>query len=40
MAYTKPQIVAQNDEQGEFAASCSPSGGGYEWNCVNCHIKQ
>lgn len=39
MAYTKPQIIAQNASSGSYAAGCpaknrTQSGGGY--NCVEC----
>ena len=40
MGYVKPKIVAQNNAEGVFAASCPASGSGYEWNCMSCHVRQ
>jgi hypothetical protein len=39
MAYTKPQIVAQNSAQGTFAAGCPEKGTGSEFMMIdNCRI--
>ena len=40
MAYTKPQIIAQNASQGSYAAGCpankSSSSSGTDWSGSNC----
>ena len=41
MAYTKPQVIAQNASEGSYAAGCPannrgyPDGGG-KGGCINC----
>ena len=36
MAYTKPQIVAQNSSTGSYAASCPADSGYSEQTCYKC----
>lgn len=36
MAYTKPQIVAQNSVSGSYAAGCPTNDNGIEYNCRQC----
>ena len=36
MAYTKPQIVAQNASTGSFAAGCPAEGTSLNSTCKNC----
>lgn len=33
MAYTKPQIIAQNNAAGSYAAGCPAKDRGYDSNC-------
>lgn len=46
MAYTKPQIVAQNSAAGSYAAGCpaqdrgSSTAGGAKYSCINCERTQ
>ena len=40
MAYTKPQVIAQNASSGSYAAGCpankSSHDGGFKSDCVKC----
>lgn len=36
MAYTKPQVVAQNSAAGSYAAGCPVEDNGTESNCRQC----
>jgi hypothetical protein len=36
MAYTKPQVVAQNAATGSYAAGCPTGQGGSTHNCRTC----
>ena len=36
MAYTKPQVVAQNSASGSYAAGCPVEDNGTEYNCRQC----
>lgn len=36
MAYTKPQVVAQNSVSGSYAAGCPTNDNGTEYNCRQC----
>lgn len=40
MAYSKPQVLAQNDKQGVFAAGCPAQGNGQSTACKNCERTQ
>lgn len=35
MAYTKPQVIAQNASSGSYAAGCPARDRGYDANCTN-----
>jgi hypothetical protein len=36
MAYTKPQVVAQNAAAGSYAAGCPANSTGANYICKNC----
>ena len=36
MAYTKPQVVAQNSAAGSYAAGCPTNDNYASYNCRNC----
>lgn len=36
MAYTKPQVIAQNASTGSYAAGCPAEGIHADWKCKNC----
>lgn len=36
MAYTKPQVVAQNSAAGSYAAGCPVEDNGIDFRCKNC----
>ena len=36
MAYTKPQVVAQNSASGSYAAGCPVEDNGTEYQCKKC----
>lgn len=36
MAYTKPQVVAQNSAAGSYAAGCPTNERINPWNCRDC----
>lgn len=36
MAYTKPQVIAQNASAGSYAAGCPTSGKYQDVNCKDC----
>jgi len=36
MAYEKPEVLAQNDKQGSFAAGCPPQRQDGTQRCENC----
>ena len=36
MAYTKPQVVAQNSASGSYAAGCPAEDDGGVYRCKNC----
>lgn len=36
MEYTKPQVIAQNNEQGSYAAGCPANNCGGPTTCKNC----
>ncbi|WP_296025181.1 hypothetical protein [uncultured Treponema sp.] len=36
MAYTKPQVIAQNASTGSYAAGCPANNNGTSWNCREC----
>lgn len=36
MAYTKPQVVAQNAAAGSYAAGCPANGTGTSYTCKSC----
>lgn len=45
MAYTKPQIIAQNASTGSYAAGCpavstNPTGSTGAWKCKSCERTQ
>ena len=40
MAYTKPQVIAQNASAGSYAAGCPAEGTGKEWLCKDCERTQ
>ena len=43
MAYTKPEVVAQNSAAGSYAAGCpvnENSSSGYDWTCRECERTQ
>lgn len=33
MAYTKPQVIAQNASSGSYAAGCPAKDRGYDYDC-------
>ena len=35
MAYTKPQVIAQNASSGSYAAGCPAKDRGNDYNCTN-----
>lgn len=36
MAYTKPQVVAQNASTGSYAAGCPSNEASAGWQCKDC----
>ncbi len=36
MAYTKPEVIAQNNASGNYAAGCPAEGNGGPGWCKNC----
>ena len=36
MAYTKPQVIAQNASSGSYAAGCPSNDNGTNWDCTHC----
>ena len=37
MAYTKPEVVAQNNASGSYAAGCpAEDNTGFDYECKNC----
>ncbi len=36
MAYTKPQVIAQNASSGSYAAGCPANEDGGDWYCKKC----
>ena len=36
MAYTKPQVIAQNASTGSYAAGCPADANGGDWQCKEC----
>ena len=36
MAYTKPQVLAQNASAGSYAAGCPANKNDYAWYCRDC----
>ena len=36
MAYTKPEVVAQNNASGSYAAGCPAEGTAFDYECKNC----
>lgn len=36
MAYTKPQVIAQNASSGSYAAGCPTGDRTASWNCRDC----
>ena len=36
MAYTKPQVIAQNASSGIYAAGCPVENMGDVWDCKHC----
>ncbi len=36
MAYTKPQVIAQNASAGSYAAGCLANTNGIDFRCKNC----
>ena len=36
MAYTKPEVVAQNNASGSYAAGCPANDTGLDWECKKC----
>ena len=36
MAYTKPQVIAQNASTGSYASGCPAEGTSYGWKCKEC----
>lgn len=36
MAYTKPQVIAQNASTGSYAAGCPTNDKGSSFNCKEC----
>jgi len=36
MAYSKPQVLAQNGKQGSFAAGCPEKNSGVSSDCKKC----
>lgn len=40
MAYTKPQVVAQNSAAGSYAAGCPTNETDRSWQCKDCERTQ
>lgn len=40
MAYTKPQVIAQNASTGSYAAGCPAEDRSREWDCLHCERTQ
>lgn len=36
MAYTKPQVIAQNASAGSYAAGCPADTNSGDWQCKEC----